>query len=185
MNVIQALRADYQRYSNRPPTLLRMMSKALMNAGFRAVMFYRLGHACRCRKFRLGAAICERLMHHLSHCWISTAAEIGPGFFVAHVCGIVIGAGSRIGQQCDIRQNTTLGGNFNKTDDEGRSQPTLGDEVSLGVGVVILGPVKVGDRSIVGANAVVTRDIPANTIAGGIPAKVIKERWSDETGRRL
>lgn len=182
---MQMIRADFQRYSQQRPTLLRMLIKAALNAGFRANVLYRMGSVCRRRKFRLGAALCERLMHHLSHCWISTAAEIGPGLLIAHVSSIIIGAGSRIGANCDIRQKITLGGNFNKTDAEGRSQPTLGDNVSLGVGVVILGPVKIGDNSIIGANAVVTRDIPPNSIAGGVPAKVIKERWSDESGRQL
>ncbi len=176
--MLQELREDYGRYSTKRPTLMRMAAKAVANAGFRAMVLYRVGHACRKRRLRVLAALCERLMHHLCHCWISTAAEIGPGFLVAHVCGLVIGGGAIIGSNCDVRHNVTLGGNFSRRDEAGRTQPTLGDNVSLGAGAAVLGPVKIGSNAIIGANSVVTRDVPANVIVAGVPAAVLKERWA-------
>jgi len=124
-------------------------------------------------------------MHHLCHCWISTFAEIGPGFYIAHVGSLVIGQETRIGRNCDVRQNVTFGGNFNKRDDQGRSQPLVGDNVSFGAGAVVIGPIKVGSNSIVGANSVVTRDVPENVIVSGVPAVVLKDKWDKESGRGL
>ena len=79
----------------------------------------------------------------------------------------------------------TFGGYFNKRDDQGRGQPSVGDNVSFGAGAVVIGPIKVGSNSIIGANSVATRDVPENVIVSGVPAKVIKERWDESTGRKL
>jgi serine O-acetyltransferase len=125
-------------------------------------------------------------MHHFAHCWISVAAEIGPGLLIAHVSGVIIGGGTIIGKNCDIRQNVTFGGNFNKSDENGRQQPMLGDNISIGAGAVIIGPVSIGNNSIVGANSVVTKDVPSRVIVFGIPAIIVKDVWDENiTGRKL
>jgi len=80
----------------------------------------------------------------------------------------------RIGRNCEIRQGVTLGGNYGRTLPDGRSQPVLEDGVSVGAGAKILGPVTVGARSIVGANAVVVRDVPPDSVAAGVPARIIR-----------
>ncbi|HYF36911.1 MAG TPA: hypothetical protein VD994_16560, partial [Prosthecobacter sp.] len=76
-------------------------------------------------------------------------------------------------------------GNFNKTGEDGRTQPWVGDGVSIGTGAVLIGPIRIGDGAIIGANSVVTSDIGANMIAAGSPAKEIKQRWDLQTGRQL
>lgn len=179
----RSLVKDYARYGGRNANAVGMLLKAVGSAGFRAVVLYRLGYWCRSRGLRLPAAFIERLMHHLCHCWISTTAQIGDGFMIAHVGGLVIGGGTIIGNNCDVRQNVTFGGNFNRGDV--RQKPIVGDNVSVGVGAVILGPVHVGSNSIIGANSVVTRDVPDNVIVSGIPASVLKPRWDAAAGRRL
>lgn len=183
--MFENLEADYRRYSNKPGYWARYLYMAVSHPGFRAVMLYRLGLWCLKHKLRLLASLSQRVMHHACHCWISLKADIGPGFLIAHVGGIGIGGGTRIGKNCDVRRNVSFGGNFNKVDQDGRSHPWIGDNVSFGVGAVISGPVRVGSNSIVGANSVVTRDVPENVIVVGVPAQVIKERWSEDSGRHL
>ncbi len=183
--MFENLRADCLRYGSRNQNVLRYLMKGLTDAGFRAVMLYRMGHWFHKRRLRIFSAVIERMMHHLCHCWISTSAEIGSGFLIAHVGGVIVGYCTRIGNNCDIRQNVTLGGNFNKKDAHGNTQPILGDNVSLCAGAVVVGPVKIGSNSIIGANSVVTRDVPENSIVSGVPGVVIKKRWEESTGRGL
>jgi serine O-acetyltransferase len=138
-----------------------------------------MGRWCRLHKMGFMAAIAERLMHHLCHCWISTIIDIGPGFVVAHVCGIIIdGAAGPFGKNCTIRQNVTIGGNYGKNKN-GQTQPILGDNVSIGPGASILGPISIGSNIIIGANAVVTTDIPENSVVGCFRAEVVAKRAED------
>jgi len=177
------LEKDYCRYSNREGNLSRYIYKAISHDGFRAIMLYRLGVCFKQRNMNFLAGMCQRLMHHISHCWISVSAEIGSGFLIAHVGAIGIGGGARIGKNCDVRRNCSIGGNFSKVDEDGRSKPWIGDNVSIGVNAVITGPVRVGSNSIIGANSVVNRDVPENVIVFGVPAKIIRERWNPDLKR--
>jgi serine O-acetyltransferase len=183
--MFETLEQDYRRYSQRKGNLWRYAYKAAANAGFRAVCLYRLGAWLLQHNLRTLAGMTERVMHHACHCWISVTAEIGPGLLIAHVGGLVIGGKTRIGQNCDVRQNVTFGGNFSKVAEDGRTQPWVGDQVSVGAGAVVLGPVRIGSNVIIGANSVVTRDVPDNVIVFGVPAEVIKERWSEGSRRGL
>lgn len=183
--MLENLEQDYQRYSSKKGNLWRYIYKMAANAGFRAIMFYRLGVWFKSHKISFMAGMCQRFMHHLCHCWISVSADIGPGFLIAHVGSLVIGGQTIIGSHCDVRQNVTFGGNFSKVGRDGRTQPWVGDNVSFGAGAVVLGPIRVGSNSIIGANTVVTRDVPDNVIVFGVPGKVIKERWTEDSGRQL
>lgn len=185
ISVISDLKEDFQRVDRGKARFTSVIYKVISNAGYRAIFLYRFGRYFYLKKHHFTAGLCQRLMHHLSHCWISVAADIGPGFMIAHVGSLVIGGETRIGKNCDVRQNVTFGGNFNKKAEDGRTQPWLEDNISVGVGAVIIGPVRVGSDSIIGANTVVTRDVPENSIFFGVPGKVIKEKWQDESSRRL
>jgi len=180
--MFEHLQQDYvARRATGRPTLGRMLWHAMRDAGFRAICFYRLARWCRAHGFHWGALLVERLMHHLSHCWISSLAEIGPGFRVAHVCGIVVPPGVVIGAKCEIRQNVTLGGNLDKRGPDGQTNPRLGDGVSLGPGAVLLGPIEVGAGTFVGANAVVTQSVPPNSIVAAFRAEVTGQREAGGT----
>jgi len=179
------LRYDYSRYSMRPGNLNGYISKFFAHPGFRAIVLYRFGHWFRQKKRYHLAALMERIIFHSCYSEISSAAEIAPGFLISHTIGLVIGSETRIGWNCDVRQNVTFGGNFNKVDENGLDKPWLEDNVSVGAGAVIIGPVKIGTNTIIGANSVVTKDVPQNMIVSGIPAKVIKERWSVGAKRNL
>jgi len=181
--VFENLKADYCRYGKGPGRAWKYPLKALQDAGFRAMVLYRMGRWCRVRRLDLPAGLCERLMRHLCLCWIGTHTQIGGGLKIAHCTGLVIGGRTVIGRGCDVRQNVTLGANYHKTGPDGRQSPTLGDQVSVGAGAVILGPVRIGSHCVIGANAVVTRDIPDHTIAAGVPARVLKPLWPADSGR--
>ena len=104
-------------------------------------------------------------------CVISPGAIIGKNFKMPHPNGVVIGKNSKIGKGVTIYQQVTIGQNRDK-------YPTIGDNVIIYAGARIVGDIHVGDNSIIGANAVVTKDVPNNSIWGGIPAKEIKKRDS-------
>ena len=102
---------------------------------------------------------------------LAIACDIGGGLYIPHPFGIVVGT-CKIGRNVTILQNVTIG----HKDRLGKGEPRIGDEVMLTAGCVILGDVAIGDRSVVGANAVVTRDVPPRSVAVGIPAKIIPRK---------
>ena len=183
LTIRDLIEADYLKWSSTPGNWPKYIYKALTRDGFRAIFLHRLGVWCKKHNRRFLAWLILRLMQHTRHCWIHIDADIDPGFLIAHVGTIGIGAGTRIGKNCDIRRNCSFGGNFNKVDSDGRHHPWVGDNVSVGVNAVIVGPVRVGSNSIIGANSVVNRDVPENVIVFGVPAKILKETWSPESGR--
>lgn len=96
--------------------------------------------------------------------------EIGPGFYVGHFGGIVITYKARIGKNCNISQGVTIGQSYRG---ERQGAPTLGDGVYVGPGAKLFGNIKVGNNVAIGANCVVTKDVPDNAIIVGVPGKVI------------
>ncbi|MEZ2718727.1 serine O-acetyltransferase EpsC [Niallia circulans] len=106
-------------------------------------------------------------------CYIHPKAEIDEKFKVPHPTGIVIGEGTIIGKNVCIYQHVTIGSSGKKN--ELREYPHIGDNVTIYAGAKIIGGIKIGDNSIIGANSVVNKDIPANSVAVGIPAKIINK----------
>ena len=102
---------------------------------------------------------------------IHPAATIGKGFFIDHGTGVVIGETTEIGDNCIIYQGVTLGGTGK---DVGKRHPTLGNNVLVGAGAKVLGPIKIGNNVKIAAGAVVLSDIPDNSTAVGVPARVVR-----------
>src|SRR3989344_55202 len=115
----------------------------------------------------------KRLMEILTTIELSEQAVIGGGFYIAHLGNIVIGHHTVLGCHASVHQGVTIGGGGG-----GGSFPVIGDRVYFGAGAKIVGPVKIGDDVVIGANAVVTRDVPDNAVVGGIPARVLNYRSS-------
>ena len=173
MSVWQNILEDFEHSFRRKGSVASAVKMALLRSGFRAVVLYRLGHSGRKKRMRWLGALTERLIHCLCRIDISTEAEIAPGLAIPHAVGIVIGSRSRIGRRCRVLQGVTLGGS-GKTRADDQTQPRVGDDCILGAGAKLLGPVRIGNRCTVGANAVVTRDVSDDSLVVGIPARVIR-----------
>ena len=102
---------------------------------------------------------------------IHPGATIGKGLFIDHGAGVVIGETAELGDNCTLYQGCTLGGTGK---DKGKRHPTLGDNVLVGAGAKILGPFKVGDNARIAANAVVLEEVPPNSTAVGVPARIVR-----------
>lgn len=144
---------------------------ALFNPGFSVVLRYRLARRLRQRRGWSGGLLGR--IAWLSNvrafgCYIAPTARIGPGLMLPHPVGIVIGIDVVIGRNATIYQHVTLG--LRGIDQPGC--PVLGDNVTVYAGAVIIGAITIGDGAVIGANAVVTHDVPAGAIATGIPARI-------------
>ncbi|TAJ45186.1 serine O-acetyltransferase [Methanofollis fontis] len=143
----------------------------VLEPGFRAIYFYRVNNRIVRNKIRFIGPFFRFMGSALTGIRISPYADIGSGLFIPNAQCIVIGYGVEIGKNVTIYQGVTIGIVPGKKRDE-RTTPIIGDNVMLGAGSKILGPVSIGDNSIIGANAVVVRDVPANSVATGVPAEV-------------
>ena len=143
----------------------------LLYSGVHAIMAHRLAHELHKNKHYFSARAVSQLARHFTGIEIHPAATIGRNFFIDHGSGVVIGETAEIGDNCTIYQGVTLGGTGK---DVGKRHPTLGDNVMVGSGAKVLGPLKVGSGSKIAANAVVLHPVPENSTAVGIPAKVVR-----------
>jgi serine O-acetyltransferase len=148
---------------------------ALKRHAYRAVILFRLAHQARVRGRRLREWIWQGLLFHTCGAEISSTAEIGPGLALPHPQGVIVSHGARLGAFVTIGQHATIGGNIERRDEQGGKFPTIGDGVMVMANSVVAGPVKIGDGSMIGANSVVIHDIPPQSLAGGTPARVIRE----------
>jgi len=138
-----------------------VLESLLFENGYQAVVLHRVAHAFKRRRIPFLGPFFHRLSIFLTGVDIAPAAEIGPGFRISHGVGIVIGNGVRIGQGCLLMHGVTLGA---PSQAKIGAMPTLGDNVTVGAGACVIGKIIVGDDVLVGVNAVVTRDVPPNSL---------------------
>ncbi len=160
---------------------MRIAKSWVTNSGFRAVFLYRLAHRSYRKGGRVMPEIYRRWMVRSCGCEIGSSAEIAGGLRLAHPHGISIGGDVKIESMVKIGQLVSIGGNFMKTDEtSGRTQPHLGERCQICIGAVVVGPVEVGEHSIVGANSVVMSSIQPYSVVLGNPARVIRKKANDE-----
>ena len=160
---------------DRDPAAKSKLSLILTYPGVKAVFFHRVANFFYLAKFDLVARFISQFSRFLTGIEIHPGAKIGKNLFIDHGMGVVIGETSEIGNNVTIYHMATLGGIAPSINSNSQRQvkrhPTLGDCVVVGSGAQILGPVMVGANAKVGANAVVTKDVPENAVMVGIPAK--------------
>ena len=167
---------DYlQSIIDRDPAARSKLSVILTYPGVKAVFFHRIANFFATAKFDLIARIISQFSRFLTGIEIHPRAKIGKNLFIDHGMGVVIGETSDIADNVTIYHMVTLGGispSINSNDQrEIKRHPTLHDNVVVGSGAQILGPVVIGKNARIGANAVVTKNVPENAVMVGIPAK--------------
>ena len=164
-----------QSIMDRDPAAKSKVSLVLTYPGVKAIFFHKIANFFATAKFDLVARIISQFSRFFTGIEIHPKAKIGKNLFIDHGMGVVIGETSEIGDNVTIYHNVTLGGvapSINSNDQRNtKRHPTLQDNVVVGSGAQILGPVVVGRNSLIGANAVVTKDVPEKSIMIGIPAK--------------
>lgn len=147
----------------------------VFNPRFTPVVIFRAAHSLYLGNHSILSRLVSLANFLLFGIEMAARCEVGPGLCFAHTYGIVIGA-RKIGSNALIYHEVTLGAKEMDVAYTPEKRPLLGDNVVIGAGAKVLGGITIGDNAVIGANAVVTRDIPPNSVAGGIPAKVIKQR---------
>ena len=171
--MLRTILEDIRAVRRNDPSAHSWSEVVLCHVPLHAIMFYRLSHwlfaACRLRLLGKMAATFSRWLTGVE---IHPGARIGPGFFIDHGAGVVIGETVVIGKHCFLFHNVTLGGTGRY---QGQRHPVVGDHVFIGTGATVLGPVRIGDYAKVGANAfVINHDVPAHCTVVGTPARIVK-----------
>ena len=148
--------------------------------GVHALALHRVAHGLWRRRWRWSAQAVARLSRFLTGIEIHPGARIGRRFFIDHGLGVVIGETAEVGDDCTLYQGVTLGGTPWQRE---KRHPTLGNNVVVGAGAKVLGPILVGDGARIGSNSVVVKDVPAGATVVGIPGRVVVKRGARERSR--
>jgi len=170
---------DYlESIKKRDPAAKSILSIILTYPGVKAVFFHQISNFFYKAGFDLIARIISQTIRFFTGIEIHPGAKVGKNLFIDHGMGVVIGETSEIGDNVTIYHAVTLGGSSPSIDSERqrheKRHPTIGNDVVIGSGAQIIGPIKVGNNSRIAANAVVVKDVPENATMVGIPAKAVK-----------
>ena len=161
--------SDLDRYHPNP-NMWNFLREILVGQGFKYFLWFRLNQYLSSKAFWWAPwkLIGKFILHHYSYKFvidISQSAEIGPGLKIEHFGGIFVSGQARIGKRCTLCQGVTIGAH--------NGAPKVGDFVFIGPGAKVLNDIRVGSNAIIGANCVVTKDVPENAVVVGVPGKVI------------
>ena len=162
---------DVNSVIERDPAARSRLEVMLVYSGLHAIWIHRITHWLWGRDIRFLARWFSQAARWLTGIEIHPGATIGPGFFIDHGMGVVIGETAEIGADVTLYHGVTLGGtSLNK----GKRHPTIGDRVVIGAGAKVLGAITIGADSRVGANAVVVKSVPPNSVVVGVPGQVVR-----------
>jgi len=169
--MFKTIRQDIRAIFERDPAARSTLEILLCYPGLHALWGYRVSHWLWTHNLKLAGRWVSQLTRSLTGIEIHPGAVIGPGLFIDHGMGVVIGETAEIGANVTLYHGVTLGGtSLNK----GKRHPTLGDHVVVGAGAKILGGFTVGESSRIGANAVVVKAVPPNSVVVGVPGQIVK-----------
>jgi len=168
---LKMIRRDIASVLERDPAARSKLEVALVYSGLHAIWFHRLTHWLWTHKINFLARWLSQLARAVTGIEIHPGACIGSGVFIDHGMGVVIGETAEVGNDVTMYHGVTLGGT---SLEKGKRHPSIGDRVVLGAGAKILGNITIGADSRIGANAVVVRSVPPNSVVVGVPGQIVK-----------
>lgn len=170
--MLKAIKADLAIIRERDPAARGFLEILLCYPGFQAISLHRVSHILWSMGLPLFPRLLSQATRSITGIEIHPGAKIGRGVFIDHGMGVVIGETAEIGNRCLLYQGVTLGGTGK---DHGKRHPTLAENVVVGAGAKILGAIKVGENTRIGAGSVVVRDVEADSTVVGIPGRVVHQ----------
>lgn len=171
MNIFKTIAEDVRAVKERDPAAQSSFVIWLTYPGLHARWSHVVEHWLWSHGLKSLARISSQFTRFMTGVEIHPGAQIGRRFFIDHAMGVIIGETTIIGDDCTLYQGVTLGGTGNET---GKRHPTLGNNVTVGVGAAVLGNITVGDNSKIGGGAVAVKDVPPNCTVVGIPGRIVK-----------
>ena len=168
--MLEVIRRDIRAARERDPAAPTTLQVIFAYPGVHAIWGHRINHWLWRRGAKLAARITAEITRILTGVEVHPGAVLGPGLFIDHATGVVIGETAEVGEDVTLYHGVTLGGSGRDT---GKRHPTIGDRVIIGAGAKVLGAIKVGDDSRIGANAVVVKEVPSSSVVVGVPGQVI------------
>ncbi len=169
--MIEKFREDISIVFERDPAARNIIEVITCYPGLHAIWLHRVAHYLWKKNFKFIARMISHFSRWLTGIEIHPGATIGRRFFIDHGMGIVIGETTEIGNDVTIYHQVTLGGTSTH---KGKRHPTIGNNVVIGAGAKVLGPIKIGNNCKIGSNSVVVRDVPPNSTVVGIPGRIVK-----------
>lgn len=158
-NIIKSLYEDAKNIKEKDPACRNVLEAIILYPGFHAIFFHRISHFLYDKRLYFLARLISQISRHITGIEIHPGAKIGKRLLIDHGMGVVIGETATIGNDCTIYHNSTLGGTGK---DKYKRHPDIGNNVMVGSGAKVLGPIKIGNNVKIGANSVVLQDIPSN-----------------------
>ncbi|MDV9720024.1 serine O-acetyltransferase EpsC [Clostridioides difficile] len=174
MNTLfKKINKDIEYIMKNDPAARSKIEVFLLYPSVHAMIMHRMAHALYKKKMLFTARLISQISRFMTGIEIHPGAKMGEGILIDHGMGVVIGETAEVGNRVTIYQGATLGATGKDT---GKRHPTVGDDVLIGAGTKILGPLNIGSNSKIGANSVVVKDVPNGATVVGIPAKIVKIR---------
>lgn len=170
--LIKELYEDAKNIQKKDPAARSVLEVILLYPGFHALFYYRLSHFFYKHRWFFMARLISQVARFLTGIEIHPGAKIGRRLLIDHGMGVVIGETAEIGDDCTIYHQVTLGGTGK---DKNKRHPTIGNNVMVGAGAKVLGPINIGNNVKIGAGAIVLKSVGSNVTVVGVPAKIVKK----------